>query len=752
MKSSLLLALAVLSSALVTGSDVVIGADAAARKDRFTPEERRYWAFLPVANPRVPSVRDGRWVRNPIDAFILSELEAKGLRPAAPAGRATLLRRVTLDLIGLPPTPEEVEAFLRDSSPQAYEKVVDRLLQSPHYGERWARHWLDLARYAESEGFKSDETRPNIWRYRDYVIRAFNQDKPYDRFIREQIAGDEFWPGDLEAQLATAFNRHYPDESNARNLLQRRQEILNDITDTVGAVFTGLTFGCARCHDHKFDPILQADYYRLQAFFANTRAADDVLLTGPGALEGYQKRLAVWEERTRDVRAAMSAILEPRRKEIVDELFAKYPPEIQAAISKPDAERTPIEWQMYYKAKPYMNPEAEEVAKTLKGDARQRYTTLKAELEKFAEWHPGELPVGVAMMDASRTAPKTHVLSVGVYDAPLQEVEPGFLTILKPGPAKVEPPLGQDSTGRRAALANWLADPKNPLTTRVMVNRLWHYHFGRGIVATPSDFGNMGERPTHPQLLDWLASEFVRRGRSMKAMHRLMVTSNTYRQSSGYNEAAAKVDLQNKLLWHFPRQRLEGEVIRDSELAVAGLLNSKMGGPSVFPELPPGMETRGGWKVSEDPAERNRRSIYIFVRRNTRYPMLESLDMPDTHESCGRRNMTTTAPQALTLLNSKLSLEWAQAFAARVILTAGSAASQQVEAAYRLAYSRRPDAEELQSALGFLDRQRRIIAARPGAVLALPTPSPELSDQPAAAALVDLCHMLMNSNEFVYRN
>jgi hypothetical protein len=235
-------------------------------------------------------------------------------------------------------------------------------------------------------------------------------------------------------------------------------------------------------------------------------------------------------------------------------------------------------------------------------------------------------------------------------------------------------------------------------------------------------------------------------------MHRLIVTSNTYRQSSGYNEAAAKADPQNKLLWHFPRQRLEGEVIRDSELAVAGLLNSKMGGPSVFPELPPGMETRGGWKVSEDPAERNRRSIYIFVRRNTRYPMLESLDMPDTHESCGRRNMTTTAPQALTLLNSKLSLEWAQAFAARVILTAGSAASQQVEAAYRLAYSRRPDAGELQSALGFLDRQRRIIAVRPGAVLALPTPSPELSDQPAAAALVDLCHMLMNSNEFVYRN
>jgi hypothetical protein len=344
------------------------------------------------------------------------------------------------------------------------------------------------------------------------------------------------------------------------------------------------------------------------------------------------------------------------------------------------------------------------------------------------------------------------VLSVGVYDAPLQEVEPGFLTILSPAAAKIEPLQGQDSTGRRAALANWLADPKNPLPARVMVNRLWHHQFGRGIVATPSDFGSMGERPTHPQLLDWLAAEFVRQGWSMKAMHRLLVTSNTYRQSSSYSEAAAKVDPQNRLLWQFPRQRLEGEVIRDSGLAVAGLLNTKMGGPSVFPELPPGMESRGGWKVNEDPAERNRRSVYIFVRRNTRYPMLESLDMPDTHESCGRRNMTTTAPQALTLLNSKLTLEWAQAFAARVLSIAGSVARQQVESAYQLAYSRNPDATELQTALGFLERQRGIIAARQGGTLALPTPAPEPSDRPAAAALVDLCHMLMNSNEFVYRN
>jgi hypothetical protein len=653
-------------------------------------------------------------------------------------------------LIGLPPTPEQLDAFLADPSPQAYEQTVDRLLASPHYGERWARHWLDLARYAESEGFKSDETRPNIWRYRDYVVRSFNSDKPYDRFVQEQIAGDELWPGDPDAHVATAFNRHYPDESNARNLMQRRQEILNDITDTVGSVFTGLTFGCARCHDHKFDPILQADYYRLQAFFANIRAADDINLASPEVVEAHRHRMAIWQEKTREIREGMNAILEPRRKEIIDELFAKYPPEIQAAIVKNDAERTPIEWQMYYKAKPYMNPDPEDVAKTLRGEAKTRYDELKARLDQFAEFYPGELPVGAAMVDANRTAPKTHVLAVGVYDRPLAEVQPGFLTILDPRPADIQPPRAVESTGRRTALARWLSDPKNPLTPRVMVNRLWHYHFGRGIVATPSDFGNMGERPTHPQLLDWLAAEFVRQGWGLKAMHRMIVTSSTYRQSSTYNENVAKVDLQNRLLWHFPRQRLEGEAVRDSSLAVAGLLNDKMEGPSVFPELPPGMESRGGWKVSDDSAERNRRSIYIFVRRNTRYPMLESLDMPDTHESCGRRNLTTTAPQALTLLNSKLTLEWAEGFARRIKVQAGGDSEKQVQVAYRLAYSRLPDQSELQAALSFLQRQQALLSREspPGRT----APLQQGPDSSAAGALTDFCHMLLNSNEFVYRN
>ena len=724
-------------------------------KDPVTKEDRQYWAFQRVQRSAPPAVRNKSLVRNPIDAFIQFDLESKGLSLGSPADKVTLIRRATLDLIGLPPAPEEVDAFLADQSARAFEKVVDRLLASPHYGERWARHWLDLARYAESEGFKSDETRPNAWRYRDYVIKAFNTDKPYDRFIREQIAGDELWPDDPDARVATAFNRHYPDESNARNLMQRRQEILNDITDTVGSVFTGLTYGCARCHDHKFDPILQADYYRLQAFFANARAADDIVLAGEGAIREHRARMSAWEEKTRDLLEQMRAIEEPRRKEIVDDLFAKYPPEIQSAIAKPASERTPTEWLMYYKAKPYMNPDSDEVAKSLKGAAKEKWQALKQQLDKFADLHPGDLPIGIGIADAGRQAPKTFTLAVGVYDRPLMEVEPGFLSIIDPRPARITPPKGLESTGRRTALANWLADPKNPLTPRVMVNRIWNYHFGQGIVASPSDLGRMGENPTHPRLLDWLASEFVEHGWSLKHMHRLIMTSAAYRQSPGSRAEAARIDPQNKLLWSFPRERLEAEVIRDSALAVAGILNAKMGGPSVFPDLPPGMNSRGGWKVTEDPGERNRRSVYVFVRRNTRYPMFETFDMPDTHESCPRRHVTTTAPQALTMLNSKLSLEWAQAFAGRILRSARPFPAVQIRAAYRLAYSRTPSVPEEARALKFMERHRDIVTKRfaEGGKLAFPTlPVPSGIDPVDGAVLVDLCHMLLNSNEFVYRN
>lgn len=731
------------------------------QEDVFTPYQRKHWAFQRVVRPSPPHVSNSAWVRNPVDAFVVAELETKGLEPSAAADKVTLLRRATFDLIGLPPTPEEVDGFLADLSPNAFEKVVDRLLASPHYGERWARHWLDLARYAESEGFKNDETRPNAWRYRDYVIKAFNTDKPYDRFVQDQIAGDELWPDDPEARVATAFNRHYPDESNARNLMQRRQEILNDITDTVGSVFLGLTYGCARCHDHKFDPILQTDYYRLQAFFANATAVDDIVLHPPEVVERHRRQWAVWEEKTRSPRQGMEALEAPKRKEIVDELMAKYPAEIQNAILKPAEERTPFEWQMYYKAKAYLDPSShayvaasDKVGKSLKGDARKQWEELKTRLEEFSGLHPGELNIGTGIADISREAPKTHLLEGGAYNAPIEEVQPGFLSILAPQPAKITPPENLESTGRRMALAQWLTSPSNPLTARVMVNRIWNHHFGQGLVGTPSNFGLSGDRPTHPQLLDWLAAEFVKQGWSLKSLHRLIVTSNTYQQASLFRETAAKVDPDNRLLWRFPRGRLEAEVIRDSALYVSGLLNTQMGGPSVFPELPPGMVSRGGWKVSEAEAERNRRSIYVFVRRNTRYPMFETFDMPDTHESCPRREITTSPLQALTLLNNRLVLDWAGSFAVRVLKSAGADLSEQVDTAYRLAYSRSPQGAETETAFSFFKRHRAIIARRvaAGEKIAVPASLPENVDPVDAAALVDFCHILLNSNEFVYRN
>jgi hypothetical protein len=724
----------------------------AAPDPTFTPAQRKYWAFQPVARTAPPPVQDKSAVTNPIDAFIVAKLEAAGLKPGPLADRTTLLRRLSFDLTGLPPTPDEVDAFLADSSPNAYEKVVDRLLASPHYGERWARHWLDLARYAESEGFKSDETRPNAWRYRDYVIKAFNENKPYDRFVKEQIAGDELWPNDPWARVATAFNRHYPDESNARVLQQRRQEILNDITDTVGATFMGMTYACARCHTHKFDPILHTDYFRLQAFFANTAADDGIPMLAAAESKQFEARKAVWNEKTKPIRDQIAMLLEPQRQKILKEFFDKYPAEIQAAITKAPAARSPFEWQMYAKAKPYLEIDDDQASKALKGADRAKYAALQTDLQKFADIDPGELPVGIGMHDLNSQSPATHRLNGGSWDAPAEEVQPGFLSIVNASAPKIVPL--PNSTGRRTALANWLASADNPLTARVMVNRLWSYHFGQGIAPAPSDFGIMGGRPSHPELLDWLASEFTRTGWDMKRMQKLMVMSNTYRESSAFIESSAKEDPRDKLLWRFPRERLEGEVIRDSALMVSGLLNDKVGGPSIFPELPAGAgKPRGGWKVSSEP-DQNRRSVYIFIRRNARYPMLEAFDMPDTHESCGRRNQTITAPQAMSLLNGKVSLEWAEAFASRVLQQAGADANAQVDSAYRLAFGRHPDGFEKDSVQTFFAKQKTLIAERKsaGEKLALPTSIPDGYDPTQAAVLVDFCHMLLNSNEFVYRN
>jgi hypothetical protein len=726
----------------------------------FTTEQRAHWAFQPVGSPTLPAVRETGAVRNPVDAFLVARQEEAGVRPGTTADRVTLIRRLTLDLIGLPPTPAEVDAFVQDPSPRAYEKVVERLLASPHFGERWARHWLDLARYAESEGFKADETRPHAWRYRDYVIRSFNDDKPYDRFVMEQIAGDELWPDDPDARVATGFNRHYPDESNARNLVQRRQEILNDVTDTVGYAFTGLTYACARCHDHKWDPISQADYFRLQAFFANTTAVDTLPLEPESERQKHAQRLAAWESATHDVREEIACIETPGRNAIIADYVEKYPAEIQVMLAKPAKDRSPFEQQMVAKAGLYLDPSSHQylapssaVGGRLKGEDKARWSELRAQLKQYADLHPGTLPVGTAMMDLGPECPPTHVLRRGLWDAPGELVEPGFLSVLGHRAAPIEA-VPSGTSGRRAALARILVDPQNPLTARVMVNRLWHHHFGQGLVGSPSDFGLKGDRPTHPELLDWLARDFVAHDWSLKHVHRRIVLSAAYRQSSQHRTDAAAIDPANRLLWKFPRRRLEGEAIRDGLLAVSGRLNPKQGGPSVFPELPQGMESRGGWPVTKDAAERDRRSIYVFVRRNTRYPMFETFDMPDTHESCARRNVTTSPVQALTLLNSTITLDLARSLAARVLGEAGSDPARQVDSAWRLAWSRHPDADERVAALNFLTAQRNLLASRPASQPPLTPPPHPLadSDPNSAAALADLCHALMNANEFVTLN
>jgi len=732
--------------ALVLGASVAGAADV----DPFSSADRAYWAFQPLREVSPPASSG----EHPLDSFVKLRLASKGLELAERADRITLIRRASFDLIGLPPTPEEVARFVHDDSPEAWPHLIDRLLDSPHYGERWGRHWLDLARYAESNGFKTDETRPNAWRYRDYVVESLNEDKPYDRFVAEQIAGDELWPADSAARIATGFNRNYPDESNAANLQQRRAELLQDVTDAVGSTFLGLTFGCAKCHDHKFDPILQKDYYRLQAFFAGSAEDDQVPVWSEAERADYNRRLAVWEEATAEIRAEMDALIEPERQKRLDFLHSKRTEFTKSALDTEPDELTPAQRQMLHKHYWQFGYDNDKHWKRLRGEPRERYKTLQARLDEFDHLHPGEAPVGMGLRDLGVEAPPTHVLGLANYAVPKEEVEPGFLSILDPGPADYRPIPELSTSGRRTALAQWMIDPENPLTSRVMVNRLWHHHFGRGIVASPSDFGRMGERPTHPELLDYLARRFMEDGWSLKRMHRLIMTSEAYQQSSSFNEPASKKDPFNKLLWRFRPQRLEGEVIRDSMLAVSGALNAKLGGPSVMPPLPEGMpEKRLGWVTDDDPEERRRRSLYVFIRRNHRYPMMQAFDMPDTHASCARRDVTTTAPQALALLNDEQTIDWAAEFAARVLHQAGADPSAQVREAFLLAYSREPDSGEKDSALTFLAEQRERADARKSAGyrIAPPADLPEQMDAPAGAALTDLCHALMNSNEFVYR-
>jgi hypothetical protein len=746
----------------------LLGSVVGAAEPTYSEAQRNWWSFRPVVKPAVPAVKNAAWVKTPVDAFVLAALEAKGLAPTAPADRRTLLRRASIDLTGLPPSDASIQQFLQDRSPAAWAKAVDRLLASPQYGERWARHWLDVARYADSDGFKADATRPYIWRYRDYVIKSFNDDKPYDRFVREQIAGDELYPGDPEALVGMGFNRHWIDETNAAGLLTRRQETLDDITNTTGATFLGLTIGCARCHDHKYDPISHKDYYRLQAFFANTSYGDGPLPIGdPVERQKYEAQKKEWEEKTSDIRAQMAVILEPLRKSKVEGGIKTFEDEVQDAILMDPAKRNPFQQMMWHTASSRLTFDEEPDARTLrslKGDAGTRYAALKTQLAAFDSIKPAARPLGQFMIDIGTAAPPVYTLKNGNVQNKGDEVQPGFLSVLSSAPPVITPPAGMNSTGRRSALAAWLTDPANPLVARVMVNRIWNNHFGRGIVATPGDFGRMGAKPTHPELLDYLAARFVEDGWSMKKLHRLILLSNTYQESSAAETAAAQSDPDDKLLWHFPRRRMEAEAIRDSMLAVSGQLNPQMGGPGVFPPVPTGVLSElsataaaGGWQTEKDPAQANRRSVYIFVRRNLRYPMLQGFDSANTFESAHSRTNTVTPTQALDLMNSDLVAQWSRAFADRVLSESGPTApgEKQIARAFALAYGREATAEELKGAYKFLDEQTTIVTTTLVEGKSKPQPPSNIPAgiPPArAAAFADLCQMLLASNEFLYIN
>jgi Protein of unknown function (DUF1549)/Protein of unknown function (DUF1553) len=745
---------------------------------------KQFWSFRPVRRPKVPSVKGRAWVRNPIDAFILAKLEKAGLKPAPPASKTALLRRAYYDLIGLPPSPEAVRAFLADRSPSAYEKVVDRLLASPQYGERWARHWLDLVRYAETNSFERDDPKPFAWRYRDYVIRSLNDDKPYDRFVREQLAGDEVPPATPERLIATGYYRVGQWDDEPVDSLQARYDELDDVVTTTGQVFLGLTVNCARCHDHKLDPIPQKDYYQFLAFFQGMRAYGERSAESVAAWS--LRPIAPAAERQRFERE--STAYRQERLAVETELAG-----IERTVS---GDFTPVEKQDFGDPGKRVAILRKRVPARLSETAFQRYLEVSRRWEEIKKSPPRGIDQALCVTEGGPAPVKTFVLLRGNAHAQADPVEPGFPSVLSPPAPLMTPPPGGLSCGRRLALASWIASARNPLTARVIVNRVWQYHFGRGIVRSPNNFGFQGTPPTHPELLDWLAATFVatkdegrrtederrrtevdrrrtederrttkveRRtgarhsssvirhssspqpstlnpqtalGWRLKALHRLIMLSSAYRMSSRGNAKALAKDPENDRFWRFNMRRLAAEEIRDSVLAVNGSLNPKMYGPSIYPAIPPevlaGESIPGkGWPTSP-PDEQARRSIYVHIKRSLTVPLLASFDGADTDFTCPVRFATTQPTQALGLLNSSFINRQAGVFAAYVHQQAGEDAAAEVRLALRRTLQREPAASEVARGVRFMAALRS-------------------QDQiNAPEALRYFCLLALNLNEFVY--
>jgi hypothetical protein len=711
----------------ITACLVLAAAEAVDPEAKFIGTRGSYWAFQKVLRPKVPEVSDP-WVKTPIDAFVLEGLRAKHLTPSAPLDRIHLIRRVSFDLIGLPPTPGEVQAFVNDKSPDAYEQLIDRLQASPHYGERWTLKWLDIVRYADTNGFELDADRPHSWRYRDYVVHSFNQDKPYDRFIKEQIAGDEIYPGDKDALVATGYLRAGSEHLVAGNIdpAVSRQEVLTEIATSVGQTFMGLTVNCARCHNHKFDPILQADYYRLQAVFATAKGSEIEIATVEQKA-AWNREEEAYKARLKPITDALAELAKPYQDKIEARLLAKLDPNLRAAYQVPEAQRTSEQKTLAGNAKEQITPTWDIVVGEMPPGVKEERRKLRVRLHKVEMTEPDPFPTAYSYVNTNDPSTPSYVLRMGDPAHPLAPVSPDVPRVIKAG---YEIPNG--ATGRRSALANWLASPEHPLTARVMANRMWQLRFGQGIVRTPNDFGVMGDRPSNKELLDWLAAEFVSKRWSVKAMDRLIVLSNVYQQSAAPDSSKNTIDPDNRLLWRMNRKRMDGEAIRDATLFVTGSLNPQIGGrpvripiePEVYNLIFTEHEPDGLWPVDPNKKVQDRRSIYLYNKRSVRLPLLSAFDQPDAITSCPVRSVSTHALQALSLMNSDFMQEQSAAFASRIqTLCKNPDRFCQVKNAWQLAFSRNPTSDEWKLSKEFLLK---------------------------GASLQEMCLAILNRNEFVY--
>ncbi len=653
--------------------------------------DREHWAFQPVKKPAIPTVRETAWVRNPVDAFILAKLEAKGWKPADAAKPQALLRRMYFNIIGLPPTLEEREAFLKDPPTLAFDDLADELLSRPAYGERWGRHWLDLVRYAESNGYERDGAKPSVWRYRDYVIRSFNDDKPYDRFLLEQLAGDELPDADADTMTALGFYRLGPWDDEPADPAEDRFDQLDDIVSTTSQVFLGLTLGCARCHNHKFEPLTTLDYYRLTAIVNPLRRfqAGRTDLDAPVGSAAQLAALAERDKQIGELSRKTAQLREESKTEFLKSGRSKLGADEQAAFLAALAARTDEQKKLVEQHKKALE---EEVGSAFPEDMKTEIARQEDLIRRLREATP-DLPRVYYLHEPSAASPDTHVLLRGKATRPGIVAPPGVPAVL----VSEQPdflPAGDRTSRRRLSLARWLADPKNPLTARVIVNRVWQSHFGEGLVRTPSDFGVMGDPPTHPELLDYLVGEFTSHGWSLKWLHRLILTSNTYRMNKQWHAEYGSSDPENRLWWRFPYRRLEVEAIRDSMLAVSGRLNPKMYGPAMFPFIPPealagNSDPNSIWPVYDE-SKASRRTVYAFIKRSLVVPMIEVLDLCDTTKSSAKRAVTSVAPQALTLFNGRFVNEQAAHLAGRLEKEAGNESARQIALVYLLALCREP--------------------------------------------------------------